>query len=51
MNRILGASRRSLIKYSWHMAPVGFLFGPGLETASEVTLLALAAPQRPEGSS
>lgn len=43
MNRILGARTRSLIKSSWHMAPVGFLFGLGLETASEVTLLALAA--------
>lgn len=43
MNRILGSRVRNLIRSSWHMAPVGFLFGLGLETASEVTLLALSA--------
>jgi high-affinity nickel-transport protein len=43
MNRILGPRTRTLIRSSWHMAPVGFLFGLGLETASEVTLLALSA--------
>jgi high-affinity nickel-transport protein len=41
--RILGSRTRSLVKSSWHMAPVGFLFGLGLETASEVTLLSLSA--------
>jgi high-affinity nickel-transport protein len=43
MNRLLGSRTRNLIRSSWHMAPVGFLFGLGLETASEVTLLALSA--------
>ncbi|MET8838090.1 HoxN/HupN/NixA family nickel/cobalt transporter [Micromonospora sp. NPDC004540] len=43
MHRILGARARTLVRSSWHMAPVGFLFGLGLETASEVTLLALSA--------
>lgn len=43
MQRILGVRARTLVRSSWHMAPVGFLFGLGLETASEVTLLALSA--------
>ncbi|MFE7423722.1 HoxN/HupN/NixA family nickel/cobalt transporter [Rhodococcus sp. NPDC057529] len=43
INRVLGSRARNLIKSSWHMAPLGFLFGLGLETASEVTLLALSA--------
>ncbi|MFE2427282.1 HoxN/HupN/NixA family nickel/cobalt transporter [Streptomyces sp. NPDC059373] len=43
MNRILGHRTRGLIRSSWHMYPIGILFGLGLETASEVTLLALSA--------
>ncbi|MGB2567198.1 HoxN/HupN/NixA family nickel/cobalt transporter [Micromonospora citrea] len=43
VHRILGSRARSLVRSSWHMAPVGFLFGLGLETASEVTLLSLSA--------
>ena len=43
VNRILGGRARTLIKHSWHMYPLGILFGLGLETASEVTLLTLAA--------
>ncbi|MFI7575552.1 HoxN/HupN/NixA family nickel/cobalt transporter [Micromonospora sp. NPDC049497] len=43
VQRILGTRARALVRSSWHMAPVGFLFGLGLETASEVTLLALSA--------
>jgi high-affinity nickel-transport protein len=43
VNRILGGRARALIKHSWHMYPLGILFGLGLETASEVTLLTLAA--------
>lgn len=43
LNRILGRRARSLIRSSWHMYPLGILFGLGLETASEVTLLALSA--------
>ena len=43
MNRMLGGRARTLIRSSWHMFPVGLLFGLGLETASEVTLLTLSA--------
>ncbi|MGP3916566.1 HoxN/HupN/NixA family nickel/cobalt transporter [Nonomuraea sp. 10N515B] len=43
MNRLLGRRTRALIRSSWHMYPVGILFGLGLETASEITLLALSA--------
>ena len=32
-----------LIRRSWHMYPLGFLFGLGFDTASEVALLGLAA--------
>jgi nickel/cobalt transporter (NiCoT) family protein len=43
VNRLLGGRIRGLIQHSWHMYPVGLLMGLGLETASEVTLLALSA--------
>ncbi|MDD7965373.1 HoxN/HupN/NixA family nickel/cobalt transporter [Actinomycetospora lemnae] len=43
VNRVLGGRARTLIKHSWHMYPLGVLFGLGLETASEVTLLTLSA--------
>jgi len=43
VTRILGGRVRGLIQHSWHMYPVGLLMGLGLETASEVTLLALSA--------
>ena len=43
INRFAGGRFRSMIKHSWHMYPVGLLMGLGLETASEVTLLALSA--------
>ncbi len=49
MNRILGSRVRRLIKSSWHMYPVGILFGLGLETASEVTLLSLSASTATRG--
>lgn len=48
--RLLGDRARGLIRSSWHMAPLGFLFGLGLETASEVTLLALSASTASAGS-
>ena len=41
--RLLGSRVRGLISSSWHMYPIGLLMGLGLETASEVTLLALTA--------
>ncbi|GDY30554.1 HoxN/HupN/NixA family nickel/cobalt transporter [Gandjariella thermophila] len=43
LNRLMGGRMRMLIRSSWHMYPVGLLMGLGLETASEVTLLALTA--------
>jgi high-affinity nickel-transport protein len=41
--RLLGTRGRSLTNSSWHLYPVGLLMGLGLETASEVTLLAMTA--------
>jgi high-affinity nickel-transport protein len=49
MNRILGRRARNLIRSSWHMFPVGVLFGLGLETASEVALLSLSASSAATG--
>lgn len=40
-----------LISKSWHMAPLGFLFGLGFDTATEVTLLAIASTQAAHGMS
>ncbi|MGI9083858.1 MAG: HoxN/HupN/NixA family nickel/cobalt transporter [Aeromicrobium sp.] len=42
MNRILGRTTRAVTKPR-HMYPVGFLFGLGFDTATEVSLLVLAA--------
>jgi nickel/cobalt transporter (NiCoT) family protein len=50
LNRIAGSRIRGLIKHSWHMYPVGLLMGLGLETASEVTLLALSASSAAGGT-
>ena len=36
---------------SWHMFPVGFLFGLGFDTATEVGLLGIAATQAAQGMS
>jgi high-affinity nickel-transport protein len=41
INRILGSRWRNVLSRSWQMYPVGFLFGLGFDTASEVGLLAL----------
>jgi nickel/cobalt transporter (NiCoT) family protein len=41
MARILGRVLRAVSK-PWHMLPVGFVFGLGFDTATEVTLLVLA---------
>jgi high-affinity nickel-transport protein len=43
MNRLLGSRWRRFVSDSWQLFPVGVLFGLGLETASEVGLLALTA--------
>lgn len=41
LNRILGRVSRAITK-PWHMYPVGFLFGLGFDTATEISLLVLA---------
>jgi high-affinity nickel-transport protein len=43
MNRILGSRVRNLVTKSWHLYPVGLLFGLGFDTATEVGLLANTA--------
>jgi nickel/cobalt transporter (NiCoT) family protein len=40
-----------LITRSWHMFPLGFLFGLGFDTATEVSLLGLAASESAKGLS
>ncbi|HWC23081.1 MAG TPA: HoxN/HupN/NixA family nickel/cobalt transporter [Flexivirga sp.] len=41
VNRILGGLTKSVTK-PWNMYPIGFLFGLGFDTATEVSLLVLA---------
>ena len=43
VNRVLGARLRNMIGRSWHMYPVGVLFGLGFDTASEIGVLAMTA--------
>lgn len=38
-----------LVSTSWHMAPLGFLFGLGFDTATEVAILGLSAAQAAHG--
>jgi nickel/cobalt transporter (NiCoT) family protein len=40
-----------LVKRSWHMFPLGFLFGLGFDTATEVALLGISATQAAKGAS
>ncbi len=40
-----------LITRSWHMLPLGFLFGLGFDTATEVSLLGISATQAAHGVS
>jgi high-affinity nickel-transport protein len=40
-----------LIERSWHMYPLGFLFGLGFDTATEVGLLGISAAQASQGMS
>ncbi len=42
MNRLFGKHLK-FIESSWQMYPIGFLFGLGFDTASEVALLAITA--------
>ncbi len=48
MTRIFGRVFR-VVSRSWHMYPIGFLFGLGFDTASEVALLAIAAGAAAKG--
>ena len=50
MSRVLRPVQR-LVGRPWHMLPVGFLFGLGFDTASEVALLVLTAQQAAAGLS
>jgi len=38
-----------VIRSSWHMYPLGFLFGLGFDTATEVALLAISATEASKG--
>ena len=40
-----------LVSNSWHMFPLGFLFGLGFDTATEVALLGISASQASAGGS
>ncbi len=40
-----------LVTASWHMFPLGFLFGLGFDTATEVALLGISATQAAQGIS
>jgi high-affinity nickel-transport protein len=48
LNRVLGRFTRS-VDASWHMYPVGVLFGLGFDTATEVALLVLAGTSAAAG--
>ena len=39
------------VSRSWHMYPIGFLFGLGFDTATEIGLLGISATQAAEGMS
>jgi high-affinity nickel-transport protein len=41
----------NLVNKSWHMLPIGFLFGLGFDTATEVSLLAIAGIESTKGMS
>ena len=40
-----------MVRSSWHMFPLGFLFGLGFDTATEVALLGISATQASQGMS
>jgi len=40
-----------LVSKSWHMLPIGFLFGLGFDTATEVALFGISAAQAADGGS
>jgi nickel/cobalt transporter (NiCoT) family protein len=40
-----------VVSWSWHMYPLGFLFGLGFDTATEIGLLGISATQVAQGTS
>lgn len=48
--RLFGPMFR-LVSQPWHMAPLGFLFGLGFDTATEVAILGMSASQAANGLS
>src|SRR5438046_1868366 len=48
MTRLFGRLFR-VIEHSWQMYPIGFLFGLGFDTASEIALLAISAGAAAQG--
>lgn len=48
LNRFLGRFTKSITK-SWHLYPVGLLFGLGFDTATEIALLVLAGTSAAAG--
>jgi high-affinity nickel-transport protein len=48
MSRVFGRLFR-VVEDSWHMYPIGFLFGLGFDTASEVALLGISAGAAAKG--
>ncbi len=48
INRFLGRLTKSITK-SWHMYPLGLLFGLGFDTATEIALLVLAGSSAASG--
>lgn len=51
MNRVIGPKWRNRFSKTWHMYPLGVLFGLGFDTASEVGLLALTTAAATGGMS
>lgn len=43
LNRLFGGRLSKMVSRSWHMYPLGLLFGLGFDTASEIALLAMTA--------
>ncbi|WP_225010904.1 HoxN/HupN/NixA family nickel/cobalt transporter [Novosphingobium percolationis] len=50
LSRVFGRLFR-LVAKPWHMAPLGFLFGLGFDTATEVAILGMSASQAANGLS
>lgn len=43
LNRLFGGRLQRVLRHSWQMYPLGFLFGLGFDTATEIGLLAMTA--------